>query len=66
MSQVLEFSARTSTDDLLSDVRKTVEVAFNLKFSEGEYDSVPAYVSNLLGMTIGLFEWGMTTFWRPE
>jgi len=58
MSQVLKFSVRTSTDDSLDEVRKAVESAFNLKFSEGEYDRVPAYVSNILGMTVGLFQWG--------
>ncbi|GLY40041.1 hypothetical protein Amsp01_060640 [Amycolatopsis sp. NBRC 101858] len=58
MPKVLEFSVRTRASDSLDDVRKSIEGAFNIKFAEGEYEFAPAYVSNLLGMIVGLFQWG--------
>lgn len=58
MSPVLEFSVRTSTPDPFDDVRRCVEKAFNREFADGEYELVPAFVSRVLGMTIGLYRWG--------
>ncbi|MFH8472087.1 hypothetical protein [Streptomyces sp. NPDC018000] len=56
--KVLEFSVRTSSSAPMEEVRELLEGAFGCKFTEGEYERIPAFTTHTLGMQIGLFYWG--------
>lgn len=55
---ILEFSIRTVGEPSdVPDVRRRVEAALGCRFSEGAFHNIPALVTDLLGMRVGLFGW---------
>lgn len=58
VKKVLEFSVRTSDTASVEEVRDAVAAALNVTFTEGEFEIIDAYVTEFLGMLVGLFPWG--------
>ncbi|GLZ81093.1 hypothetical protein Afil01_59000 [Actinorhabdospora filicis] len=58
MKKVLEFSVRTTTSASAEEVCEAVSAALNVRFAEGKYEIIDAYVADFLGMRVGLFGWG--------
>lgn len=55
--RVLRFSVRSDAAMPLDEIRDRLEAAIGCSFREGHFHKVPALVTELLGMTISLFEW---------
>jgi hypothetical protein len=55
--KALRFSVRSDAVVPLDEMRARVETAMGCSFREGDFHKVPALVTELLGMTISLFEW---------
>ncbi|MFC9430105.1 hypothetical protein [Streptomyces sp. NPDC056987] len=56
--KVLEFSVRTSTEQSVEELRERLEESLGCHFSEGEYEEVPAFVTEFFGMRVALYRWG--------
>src|SRR5690242_9531904 len=53
----IEFSIRCDATDTIEAMAGRLGSALNCRFEEGTYYRIPAYVSEVLGLRLGLLEW---------
>src|SRR5438477_5311391 len=53
----LEFSIRCDASDSIEAVAGQLGTALNCRFEEGTHYQTPAYVSEVMGLRLGLLDW---------